>query len=137
MSFCIPASPEARELAERTALVTLAMCEALGGHPQPSLPGGYRYHIYGGFPGFADHAANAALHLHHALGPYKIECTIDIAHDYASALIDADGHLESPAPSATLTALGEGGRRKAVSTRNAVPRKSAKHHFCKCADARD
>lgn len=136
MTYCISASPEARELAERVALITLAMCEALGRHPEAYLPGRYRYHLYGGFPGFADHALCAALQLHHALGPYDIECTIDIAHDYASALIDADVHLESPAPSATLTALSEAALRKPLSTGNVVLRKCGEPEFCNYDDAR-
>lgn len=138
MSFCISASPEIRELAERTALVTLAMCEALGSIPQPSLPGGYRYHIYGGLPGFADHAAHAAdaaLELHHALEPYGIECVIDITLDYATVVIDADVRLGGPVPPVMLTALGEDACRRAVQASDAVLRKCGEPEYRNYDDA--
>ena len=108
MIFCISVSPEIREPAEHSALVAFAMCEALSFYKASTLPGGYRYHLYGGFPGFADHAAMAASCLLAALKPCEVDCDVEIADAYAIAIIDADVRLRRPAPVDTMRAISEG-----------------------------
>jgi len=86
-----PAAPSGRselsELAETVAHVTFAMHEALATYDESALPGGYRYHLFGGFPGFCDYAAEAGLALHCDLASSEPEDRLDLIQRYAQRVM--------------------------------------------------
>ena len=71
------------DLCEDVALVTFAMMESLAERDEAMLPGRYRYHVFGGFPGFCDHAAVAGMALHTVFYHYDRDQWLDIASGYA------------------------------------------------------
>lgn len=80
--------PEQSELAKTVAHVTFAMHEALAEVPEATLAGGYRYHLFSGFPGFCDHAAEAGLIFHHIAWSLEIDQWLECVDDFATRVID-------------------------------------------------
>lgn len=102
------------DLAEDVALVTFALHQALESYSEASLPGGYKYHLFDGYPGFCDFAAAVAVALHRALEPFDIDSLLDIVDSYAAHAIAACVQIEAPISRIALAALAEETRRRAV-----------------------
>jgi len=106
-----PAAPSGRselpELAETVAHVTFAMHEALAEVPEATLPGRYRYHLFSGFPGFCDHAAEASLIFHHTLRPFEIDQWLEWVDDFAKRVIHNACAQKAPASGAALARHAE------------------------------
>jgi hypothetical protein len=95
------------EVAETVAHVTFAMHEALAGIPETALPGGYRYHLFGGFPGFCDHAAEAGLILHEMLEASDTDQWLELIDGFAARVIRTACEMEAPASRPALASHAE------------------------------
>lgn len=103
-----------RDRAEDVALVTFSMIEALDSYPEAPLPGGYRYHLFHGFPGLCDHAAATGIAISMAFDAFDRDCWIDIVDDYARTVIFHAVERGFPADDRTLADMAEESRRRAV-----------------------
>lgn len=103
-----------RDLAEDVSLVTFALLEALGSYPEASLPGGYRFHLFDGHPGFCDHAADAGLALYRAFEAFDVDSLLEIVDGFAVRVIGLAVQHSAPALPSKLAGLAEETRRNAV-----------------------
>lgn len=103
-----------RDLAEDVSLVTFALLEALGSYPEASLPGGYRFHLFDGYPGFCDHAAAAGLALYRAFEAFDVDSLLEVVDGFAARAISLAVQHSAPASTSKLAALAEETRRRAV-----------------------
>lgn len=109
------------DLAEDVALVTFALIDALDGWCEALLPGSYRYHLFGGFPGFCDFAGAAGLALSEAFADCDRDQWIDIADGFA-AVVSRHSILErAPLDCGRLRAQAEAAREQAISDGLANP----------------
>jgi hypothetical protein len=113
------------DLAEDVAAITFAMMQALPGDPDATISDDNRYDMYGGFPGFTDHAARAALTLHSALTPYHIDNAIELFDRFASKVISSDKIKEQPCLANDLANHAESTRLWALSQGLLAPRSDA------------
>lgn len=90
------------EYARDVAFVTLAMLEVIAGYDEDALPGRYRYHLFGGFMGFASHAGEAGLMLAKACEGLFSDAWIEIVDDYAGRVIRHAVRTGHPASDAEL-----------------------------------
>ena len=77
----------APEVLHDVAHVTFAMHEALSECREDLLPSGYRYHVFGGFPGFCSHAAEAGYALSQAFADLATDAWPEITGDFAGRVI--------------------------------------------------
>lgn len=93
------------DLAEDVALLTFAMMETLAGYDEPRLPGGTRYHLFEGFPGFCDHCAAAGLALHRAFRVLDVDQWLDIVDGFAVVVLRYALNHGIAADAATLAVM--------------------------------
>jgi hypothetical protein len=99
-------SPSAqRDLAEDVALVTVSLLNALDHYDEAQLPNGYRFDLFGGCPGFCDHAAAAGLALHDAIWGYDTDHRLDQVAMFAARVVAYAVDRKRPADQTTLASL--------------------------------
>lgn len=102
------------DLAEDVALVTFSMLEALDGYDETRLPGGYRFHVFEGFPGFCDHAGRAGLELHRVFRSVDCDQWLDIVAGFAADIVKYAVNHGITADALSLQCMAEECRRQAV-----------------------
>lgn len=114
-------SPHAlAEYARDIAFITFSLIEAIDQYDERKLPQGYRYHLFGGFMGFCDHAASAAHILATTFAGMALDDGwIEIVDDYARLVIARAVQFGSPASPRELTRLAQ--RAKATLSTHTAP----------------
>lgn len=99
-----------RALCETVAFVTMSLMDELEAWPEQQMPGAYRFHVFSGFPGFADHAAAAGLALSRVLAGHDLDhlsSFFELTDGFARLVIGHAVNTGTPADNLTLRQLGE------------------------------